>query len=272
MNYLRIHDAHCHIFPAKIAVKATNSIGNFYGIPMNIQEGSAEALYKLRNKAEVDHCLVCSTATKASQVISINDFIAEETRKYPDCFYGFGTLHQDMPETEMLGEIDRIISLGLHGIKLHPDFQELDIDDKRMYPAYKYLAEKSLPILFHMGDNRYDYSSAERLARIMDDINGLTAIAAHLGGYQAWDKANVLIKYDGIYFDTSSSLAFLPKETAYKRIMSYGTGRVMFGSDFPMWSMIDEIKNVEALGLSDEDLELIFYKNFERLFPEAAAK
>lgn len=37
--------------------------------------------------------LVCSTATKPEQVQSINNFIAEKCKKYPE-FFGFGSLHR----------------------------------------------------------------------------------------------------------------------------------------------------------------------------------
>ena len=44
MGY-KIYDAHAHIFPAKIAEKATQSIGHFYDIPMH-HLGSAEELLR----------------------------------------------------------------------------------------------------------------------------------------------------------------------------------------------------------------------------------
>ena len=40
----RIIDAHAHIFPDKIAIKASDSIGQFYGIDMDLN-GNGEKKY-----------------------------------------------------------------------------------------------------------------------------------------------------------------------------------------------------------------------------------
>ena len=50
MGY-KIYDAHAHIFPAKIAEKATQSIGHFYDIPMH-HLGSAEELLRRGNRRQ----------------------------------------------------------------------------------------------------------------------------------------------------------------------------------------------------------------------------
>ena len=42
---MKIIDAHTHIFPAKIAFKASESIGDFYGIPMS-SDASVDSLLK----------------------------------------------------------------------------------------------------------------------------------------------------------------------------------------------------------------------------------
>ena len=88
-----IMDAHTHIFPSKIAEKATVNIGHFYDIPM-AEQGSAEQLLASGAQIGTKRYLVCSTATTSHQVTSINDFIAEECGKHPE-FFGFGTLHPD---------------------------------------------------------------------------------------------------------------------------------------------------------------------------------
>ena len=49
-----------------------------------------------------------------------------------------------------------------------------------MYPIYEYAAKKKLPVLFHMGDKKLDYSSPCRLKRVLEDIPELRVIAAHM--------------------------------------------------------------------------------------------
>jgi predicted TIM-barrel fold metal-dependent hydrolase len=120
-----IIDAHAHIFPEKIAQKATDNIGSFYDLYMNF-DGTADMLIKQGDECGVSKYVVQSVATVPHQVKRINDFIVKSVEKYPDKLIGFGSLHPDMKGMEE--EIDRLISLGLHGIKLHPDFQKFAIN------------------------------------------------------------------------------------------------------------------------------------------------
>ena len=39
----------------------------------------------------------------------------------------------------------------------------------------------------------------------------------------------------------------------------------MFGVDFPMWDHEEELERYKKLGLSDQDNEMILYKNAEKL-------
>ncbi len=260
----RIIDVHSHIFPAKIAEKAVASIGSFYGLPMT---GSALAhdLDREERACGVERNLVFSTATTPHQVASINNFIHEKCAQYP-AFIGFGTLHPAMDAP--FDEIERICELGLHGIKLHPDFQSFDIDDARMLPVYRRLAEYRLPVLFHMGDPRYTFSRPERLARVMDKTPELRVIAAHFGGYSVWDEAARLLAGSQAYFDTSSSLYFLEPAHVRELIGTLGVDRILFGTDFPMWNVGEELDRFFALGLPEEDNRKILGENFLRAFPD----
>lgn len=263
LNQKCIIDAHCHIFPHKIAEKAVGAIGDFYDIPMS-HKGESQCLLESGTAIGVSKYLVCSTATRGDQTVAINSFIAEECEKHPE-FFGFGTLHVDTPEPE--AEIERIVSLGLHGIKLHPDFQLFPIDDPRMIPLYKKAVELSLPVLFHTGDDRYDYSNPERLAKVCDQVPGFVAIAAHFGGYRVWDKVVPVLKdYPNVYFDTSSSLNLLPVERALEMMEQLGYERFFFGTDFPMWDHKEEFARFQKLCLPEKQLEAVLSGNFKKLF------
>ncbi|MBQ5777244.1 MAG: amidohydrolase [Oscillospiraceae bacterium] len=262
---MKIIDSHAHIFPQKISLKASNAIGEFYNIKMH-HDGMAHILNELSRDAGISKTLVCSTATTPQQVEPINDFISEKCKKYKN-FLGIATLHQDMEDPER--EIERIETLGLSGIKLHPDFQKFCIDDEKMFPTYAILEKKRLPILFHTGDKRYDFSGPRRLIRIMEKFPDLICIAAHFGGYSEWKEAEEYPKSPNLFFDTSSSLDVLPKEGALSLIERFGVDQFMFGTDFPMWTPKEEIEKVLSLGLSDEDNKKVFSGNFERLFCKA---
>lgn len=264
MSYgFEIIDAHAHIYPKKIAGKAVESIFKFYNIPMVGGSGTSEELIERGSKAGISKFLVHSTATSPEQVRAINNYILGECLSHPGLFVGFGTLHPDM--TAPHEEIDYMVHNGLRGIKLHPDFQRFAIDSQvadKLYDA----ASGRLPILFHAGDKRYQFSNPARIAAVALRWPNLTIIAAHFGGYSEWDAAaELLCDLKNVYFDTSSSLYFIGAEKAAKMIRKAGADRFLFGSDYPMWDYPGEIERFMAIPLTDDERKMIFSDNFKRL-------
>jgi len=251
---------HAHIFPQKVASKAVNAIGNFYDLPMQ-EQGYSEDLIVKEKEAGVSKGLICSSATTPMQVTAINSFIASEVANHPDEFFGFGTLHayyENIPE-----EVERIIQLGLKGIKLHPDFQNFAIDDPKAFEIYA-AAEGKLPILFHTGDKRYKYSNPDKMMNVLKNFPKLTVICAHLGGYSEWKEVLKLKGYLGnenVFIDTSSSIQMMDKKTAVKIIKKHGIERTFWGSDYPMWTPKTELNNFLSLGFTDDENEKILGLN-----------
>ena len=256
----KIIDAHCHIYPQKIAAKAVAAIGNFYDIKMS-EDGTAASLIREGESIGVEKYVVHSTATTVHQVRSINEYIYGEMQSHPE-FIGFMTLHNEMTDEAIEEEVELALSRGMKGVKLHPDFQKFNIDDAEN--IYRVTAGK-LPVLLHMGDKRYDFSSPERLRKMAEKYPEQTFIGAHFGGYSVWDKVECLKDLPNVYFDTSSSLWFLDKAKAADLIHRFGHERYFFGTDFPMWRHDEELRRFLALPLTEEEREDILFNNAAKL-------
>jgi predicted TIM-barrel fold metal-dependent hydrolase len=101
----------------------------------------------------------------------------------------------------------------------------------------------------------------------MKIYTGLTVVGAHLGGWSVWDDAaEQLAGLPNLYVDTCSCFAFMPKEKVKDTILAYGTDRVLFGTDYPMWPMQNELENLLSLGLSESDNRKILSENAEKVF------
>ena len=260
---MEIIDAHAHIYPAKIAEKATVAIGDFYDIKMAMPAGIPEKLLEVGSKAGISRYVVHSCATKAAQVRSINEFIKRETDEHKE-FLGFMTLHEDLTEEQISEEVDWCVQNGFKGVKLHPDFQKFYIDGENAEKIYRVVGDK-LPILFHTGDDRYEYSKPHRLAKIAKKHKNVNFIGAHFGGYRCWDELDCYTGLDNVYFDTSSSLAFISVEKAESLIRKFGVEKFFFGTDFPMWDATEELKRFEKIHLTDGEREKILAQNLKTL-------
>lgn len=259
MSY-KIIDMHAHFFPDALAERAVDNLGKYYGYVMH-GKGTFSDLMKSAGDAGVGKLVIHSSALKPSQVEVINDSTASHISEN---VAGFGTLHPSY-EGDFETEIKRIASLGLKGIKLHPDFQGFDIDDRRMYPVYDIIRAHGLPILFHVGDSESDRSAPERLANVLRDFPGLIAIGAHLGGYSRWDDAERYLIGKDLYIDTSSCFRKISYERIRSIIRRHDINKVMFGTDYPIERHDYCVENFLKLGLGDTELEKIFYTNADRL-------
>jgi len=260
-----IFDSHAHIFPDKIAEKASANIAAFYDMPV-LFDGSVATLKRVCEESGVTGCLVCSVATKPEQVASINDFISRSAADSDGFMAGLCSLHPDMSQDELDSEIKRAVSIGLKGVKLHPDFQEFEADGAKAYKVYEVVGGR-LPVLIHSGDSRFDWSSPKRLVNAVKRFGNMTVIAAHLGGWSEWgDAIKLLADRDNVYVDTSSSLYALDKATARSYIAAFGEDRTLFGTDYPMWHALDEIRMFRALELDEDVNEKILYGNAKKLF------
>ena len=90
---------------------------------------------------------------------------------------------------------------------------------------------------------------------------------AHFGGWSMWEDAcNEYKGIENFYVDCSSSLYAITPEAAKKVVRTYGAQHVLFATDYPMWDPSEEIERFMAIGLTDEENEIIFSKNVMKLF------
>lgn len=261
---MKVFDAHCHIYPAKIAQKAAAATAHFYDNLGKTLDGTVQTLFA--TGGGITRFLVQSVATNPAQVRHINEFIAAEVAQFPDRLYGFGALH---PHSEDLAaDVDHLRALGLHGVKLHPDIQRFRLDSAECFALCELCQQAGLPLLLHTGDRRYDFSNPNRLIPLLRRFPKLTVIAAHFGGWSVWSEAAQQLagRFDNLWVDCSSSFFAMEPARARALIDAYGADRVLFGTDYPMWNPAQELERFLRLGLDEKAQADILYNNAARLF------
>ena len=260
-------DSHTHVYPPEIVEKATHNLGKFYDFTVD-SYGTLDDLENQCKKNEVDGFLILSVATNAHQVEKVNTYAADcvaKAKKDGFTAAGFMAMHQDYSDMER--EVDRALSLGLSGIKLHPDIQGVDVDDKRLMPLYEIADAKKIPVYFHSGDDRAEYRFSEpgKIAYIAETFPSLRIAAAHLGGYKAWDEAlESLAGKENVWYDTSSALWAMSVERADFIISRIGTEQLMFATDYPTVTVESELERFNALSFTPREKEEVFFGNAMR--------
>ena len=257
---MHLIDIHTHIYPPAVAHKAAASIREFYQLNTQEMDGTAETLLKKGDEVGIDRFVILPVAVRPDRTRHINNFILEQVAIQPR-FIGFGTIHAAMEN--IADEAQYIMDQGLKGIKMHPDTQAFAIDDPRLFPAYEQIQGK-IPVIFHMGDARYNYSHPAQLKCVLDQFPKLQVIAAHFGGYRMYEEAYEFLYHKDCIFDVSSSMMFMKEGDAERYIRIYGAERMAFGTDYPLWDPVLETKRFQQLRLTDDEFDQIGHKTVER--------
>lgn len=257
---MRILDAHCHVFPDAIAKRGTEAVARFYEKPAPPLVASLDTVLETQQEAGIDLTVLCTAATVPSQVRPINQFMARCVERSGGRCLALGTLHPDSQDIE--GDIDHLISLGLLGIKLHPDMQGFALNAPKTMNLYAASGGR-LPFLLHTGDRRFPYSNPEQLIPVLEAFPETRFIGAHMADQiDPMGSAKMLAgKYPNLWVDLSSVHCFFGAELLHAVIRAYGTDRVLFGTDFPMLTPREEVEIFRTLPLTEEERQRIAWDN-----------
>ena len=125
---------------------------------------------------------------------------------------------------------------GIHGVKIHPEFQHFALDDERLFPMFEEMERTDMFLICHMGDPRVDVSGPKHLLPVATTFPKLRCIAAHLGNWGDWDmeKIRPLTRLDNVYTDISSSFSYVEdKKPLYDILYAYDPTHIFYGSDYP---------------------------------------
>lgn len=265
-----IIDFHTHIFPDKIAEKtlkilSDNTLRTEGVRALPETDATLNGLKKSMAENGIAYSVVMPIATTVTQSNTINNFAASINGK--DNIFSFGSVHP--MQENALQELERIKSLGLRGIKLHPEYQGVYVDSPECVAVVQKCIQLDLLVLFHAGRDigiqPPVHCEPKRLRRLLDMTGADNIIAAHMGGWRMWDDVEKYLVGQNLYFDTSYSLHELTPERAERIVRTHGADKILYGSDSP-WQKQNFCRlMIERWNISDGEKEKIFFKNAEKL-------
>ena len=167
-----IIDFHTHTFPAELAGRAIAKLAAS-SRARNYLDGTAESLRASMREAGVDYSVLMPVVTRLGQQKDINRAAIEVNQHSRETgLISFGGIH---PENEDYSEILRGLSRnGVKGIKIHPVFQRVAIDDIRYLRIIECASENDMIVITHAGYDigfpGEDFSSVSRIEKVLDIV------------------------------------------------------------------------------------------------------
>lgn len=256
-------DFHTHIFPDSVAEKTVNFLGNECGLKPSFN-GTLVGLKQSMAEAGIDKSVIHIVITKPEQTKRVNEWAASVQDDNIISFGGLHPLNEDYKE-----HVNAAVSLGLKGIKFHPDYHNCFVDEPFMLPVYDYILSKGLIVLFHAGVDiglpPPVHCPPDRLRKVIDAMKGGVIVAAHLGGFRMWDKVETYLVGQNLYFDTSMGFEHYSKEQFLRIVKNHGCERIVFGTDAPWSNQKEELIRIKSSGFNENVLENILYNNAKNI-------
>ena len=289
-----IIDIHTHTFPDAMAHRAVVHLSRT-SHTLAFSDGTIDGLIETADAAGIDLSLILPVASASRQVEHINDHAAEVNRKYKgQKVFSAAAMHPDYADYKK--ELRRIREMGLKGIKVHPVYQDADLDDDRYLRIFDTAADLGLFVITHGGLD-IGYVDARRASpamcrHVLSAVPHLTLVMAHMGGWLNWDHVADELADTTALIDTafstgwacpsddywkdgfaplepgglwSKDVQMLTAEQFMDLYRAFGAGRILFGTDSPWSRQKDVVSFMRALPIDTDDLARIMGGNAQRL-------
>lgn len=246
-----ITDFHTHAFPDALADRAMAALLAETDDVKAWTDGKLGSLLQSMDAAGIDRSVVCSIATKPTQYAPILEW---STKIRSNRIIPLPSIHPDDPDAA--DHIDEIADLGFAGIKLHPYYQNFDVDEPRMDAVYDRLQARHLMVVCHTGFDvafpRIRRADPARVASVLRNYPDLNFVTTHLGGWQDWEQVRKHLLGKPVYMEISYSLEEMSTQEARNLILAHQRDYVLFGTDSPWQDQANALRLLEELRLPDD--------------------
>ncbi len=283
MEIIMIIDFHTHTFPDSISEKVVHKL-SLASCTKPFTNGSMAALLASMKQAGVDYSVNLPVMTSPQQVEKINQSMIENRQALLETgIIAFGGLHPDY--TDYKSQLKQLKAAGIKGIKLHPAYQNVDLDDIRYLRIIEAASALDLIVLIHAGIDvgiyDHNYSSVSHFLKVIQEVAPPKFVLAHMGNWGCWDEVERDLAGAKVYLDTAFSVGSItpaadaPKEPiincnltqeAFIQIVTkHGADKILFATDSPWEDQTDYINRIMNMPLSPKHKDMILGENAQHL-------
>lgn len=206
-----------------------------------------------------------------ANVTSGNDAMLALQDAHPDRIRCYVTVNPN-DTSHAREEIERCVGRGAVGIKLAASRRA---DDALLDPIAEQAALRGLPVLHHIWQHRtrdwpgQEISDGVDLGRLAVRHPHASFILAHIGGGGDWAHSCAAVgDIPNIFLDLSGS--GVDRGMLDLAYASVGASRLLWGCDITMETGLAKLRALEAVGLTDDELEEVRWRTAARIFPHNA--
>ena len=185
----------------------------------------------------------------------------EAVDRYPQRFIGAAWVTP--MEKDAVSKIrEAVREHGFQAVKLHPLSQSFLPNDECVFPIAELAEELDIPLMIHTGHP--PFSLPWSVAQLADRYPHVKMVMIHMGhgnGMYVQAAIDMAKKYSNLYLETSGMPMHTKIREAYEQV---GSDRIMWGLDAPFHHPTVEMQKAIVSGLSDAQLEDVFYNNAKK--------
>jgi predicted TIM-barrel fold metal-dependent hydrolase len=202
-----------------------------------------------------------------------NDRILAVAAKHPEVI-AIGTVHPYDGDAAVK-ELERVAARGIKVLKIHPHTQKFDAADPRVLTLVQRAGE--LDVIMLMDNASIVPGDCEKLFNLALNAPKTKFIFAHMGAlnFRFWNILKAARTAQGlfgenIYFDISAIVEMVagsPIQAEFVWTMrNVGIDHLLLGSDYPQYTLAQNVNALNRLGLEEKELAQIRYENARALF------
>ena len=208
---------------------------------------NAQELVSVLDFADIDYCIASSAQVLIYDIKEGNREVLEATLSHKKIL-GYMVANPIFPD-DSVEDLRKIKDEPqLVGCKMHPDYHGYDLDSPYVKKFMEKIVKYTSLMLFHTSCMPQTEFSIPRniceIARLFPEVDFILAHAAGIGmnplypyhiSYQLIEE---IVGYglDNIYIDTANGAIFAYSGVLEKIIQYIGEDRILFGTDFPIFS------------------------------------
>jgi len=192
-----------------------------------------------------------------------NRLAVEAVRAFPDRFRAYLAVNPHYPEmlARDLSEYDSLTDVYV-GLKLLADYHKVRLSDVRYRRALEFADARGLLVLAHTYDGS-PFNGPDEVRRVLDTYQHLHLLMGHSLN-AAWEEAAAIARdHPNAHLELTG--AFGQRGAVEVLCQGAGSGKMLFGTDVPMYGQHQAIGQLLSADITDEDIHNICHRTAEKL-------